>query len=113
TASNLRANAKILAAFDESKRIYLNGGAFLKPGELWRQPELAATFARLQKNGPREFYEGETAHRIADAMAQNGGPITLADLKNYHAVERVPLRGNYRGYEIVTMPLPSSGGLIL
>ncbi|MEO7414068.1 MAG: gamma-glutamyltransferase [Opitutaceae bacterium] len=113
TADNLRTNAKLLAQFPESKTIYLNNGAFSKTGDGWKQPELAATFARLQTKGPREFYEGETARMIADAMAKNGGTITPADLKAYHPVERAPLRGKYRGYDIVTMPPPSSGGIAL
>ena len=113
TAANLKAYAKLLSQFPESKRIFLADGAFHEAGTLWRQPDLAAVFARLQKNGPREFYEGETARLIADAMAKNGGAITLADLKGYTAVERKPLRGTYRGHEIVTMPPPSSGGIAL
>ena len=113
SATQLRGSAKLLGQFEESKRIYLKGGALWQAGETWRQPELADTFARLQKHGPREFYEGETARRIAEAMAKNGGTITLADLKAYRPAERAPLRGTYRGYEIVTMPPPSSGGLIL
>ena len=113
TAANLKAYAKLLSQFPESKRIFLADGAFHEAGTLWRQPDLAAVFARLQENGPREFYEGETARLIADAMAKNGGTITLADLKGYAAVERKPLRGTYRGHEIVTMPPPSSGGIAL
>ena len=113
TAANLRGNARLLAQFDESKRIYLNGGAFWKAGDLWKQPDLAATFVRLKKNGPREFYEGETARLIAAAMTKNGGTLTLADLKAYKVAERTPLRGKYRGYDIVTMPPPSSGGIAL
>ena len=109
----LSQTAAKLTQFPESKRIFLADGAMLKTGELWRQPDLAATLARLQKNGPREFYEGETARLIADAMAKNAGTIALADLKNYRAVERTPIRGTYRGYEIVSMPPPSSGGLAL
>jgi len=112
-AAGLRHNAGLLGAFADSKEIYLNGGAFWKAGDLWRQPDLAATLARLQQSGPREFYEGETARKIADAMGRNGGTIALADLKNYRAVVRAPLRGAYRGYEIVTMPPPSSGGIAL
>ena len=112
TAAGLR-QATNLATFAESRRIYQNGGAFWKAGDLWRQPELAATFARLQKNGPREFYEGETAQKIAAAMTANGGTIALMDLKNYRAIAREPLRGAYRGYDIVTMPPPSSGGIAL
>jgi gamma-glutamyltranspeptidase/glutathione hydrolase len=113
TAAILRAAAEKLGAFPESKRIFLRDGALWKTGDTFRQPELAATFGRLQQTGPREFYEGETARRIAAAMEQNGGTLALADLKNYRAVERTPLRGTYRGHEVVTMPPPSSGGLVL
>ncbi|MEI6106111.1 MAG: gamma-glutamyltransferase [Opitutae bacterium] len=113
TAASLRMFAKLLGQFDESKKIYLKDGAFLANGEKWVQSDLGETFARLQKNGPREFYEGETARRIAAAMTQHGGNITLADLAAYRVVERTPIRGSYRGYEIVTMPPPSSGGIAL
>ena len=113
TAANLRQWAKLLAQFPESKAIYLKNGEFHPAGEIWVQAYLADTFARLQKNGPREFYEGETARRIANAMTSHGGNLTLADLKNYRPVERTPLRGKYRGYEIVMMPPPSSGGVAL
>lgn len=108
-----RTHAKLLTQFDESKKIFLNDGAFWKPGDLWIQADLAATFARLQKNGPREFYEGATADLIADAMKKNGGLITLADLQAYQVAERTPLHGTYRGYDIITMPPPSSGGIAL
>ena len=113
TATSLRAFAQHLGRFDESKRVYLKDGAFHATGENWVQADLGETFARLQKNGPREFYEGETARRIAVAMAKHGGNITLADLAAYKVAERPPLRGAYRGYEIVTMPPPSSGGIAL
>ncbi len=108
-----RKHAKVLEPFTESRRLYLKEGAFWKPGDVFKQPELAATLARLQKEGPREFYEGKTAELIAGAMKENGGTITLSDLKDYKVVEREPLRGSYRGHEIVTMPLPSSGGIAL
>jgi gamma-glutamyltranspeptidase/glutathione hydrolase len=113
TAAAFREFGARFEPFADSKRIFLAGGAYLKTGDLWRQPELAATLARIQRDGAREFYEGETARMVADAMAKNGGTIALADLKGYHAVERTPLRGTYRGYEIVTMPPPSSGGIAL
>ena len=103
----------LLGQSDESKRIYLKGGNYWNAGESFVQADLGATSTRLQKNGPREFYEGETAKRMAAAMSKNGGNLTLADLKSYQAVERTPLRGKYRGYEIVTMPPPSSGGIAL
>lgn len=113
TAASFREYGARFEPFADSKRIFLAGGAYLKPGELWRQPELAATLARIQRDGAKDFYEGETARLIADGMAKNGGTITLADLKAYRAMERTPLRGTYRGYEIVTMPPPSSGGIAL
>ncbi|MFI5336199.1 MAG: gamma-glutamyltransferase [Opitutales bacterium] len=113
TAAGFHFFARLLGQFDESKRVYLKGGAFLTPGEKWVQTDLAETFARLQKSGPREFYEGETAHRIAAAMAAHGGNLTLEDLKNYRVAERTPLRGQYRGFDLVTMPPPSSGGIAL
>jgi gamma-glutamyltranspeptidase/glutathione hydrolase len=113
TAANLKQMTKLLGQFPESKTIYLKDGEFYSAGEKWIQADLGDTFSRLQKNGPREFYEGETARRIAAAMAKNGGPLTLEDLRKYQAVERTPLRGKYRGYEIVAMPPPSSGSIAL
>lgn len=112
-AEHLKSGAALLSRYEESRRIHLNNGAGWKAGEVWRQPELAATLARLQKGGPREFYEGETARRIAAAMAAHGGTITLADLRNYRAIERRPLHGQYRGHELIVMPPPSSGGITL
>lgn len=112
-SQSMRRWTERLAPFADSKRIFLKDGAFWGAGENWVQAELGETFARLQRHGPREFYEGETARRIADAMQKHGGTITLADLQNYRPVERTPLRGTYRGYDIVTMPPPSSGGVAL
>lgn len=102
-----------LAKYPETKRIYLRNGNFYNEGDVFRQPDLAATFARLQRGGPNEFYEGQTARMIADDMKRHNGLMTLADLRGYVAKEREPLRGNYRGYEIVSMPPPSSGGAVL
>ncbi len=113
TAHGMRRWEKLLGQFPDSRRIYLKDGAYWQVGERWVQAELGETFARLQRHGPREFYEGETARRIADAMRANGGTLTLEDLKAYRPVERTPLRGTYRGHEIVTMPPPSSGGIAL
>ncbi len=102
-----------LGLYPDSKRIFLNDGKFYEEGESLRQPELAATLARLQKFGAREFYEGRTARLIADDMQAHRGLITLADLKQYQAKERIPLRGTYRGHQIISMPPPSSGGTAL
>ena len=112
-ARSLHANREYLSKYAETKRIYLRNGMFYKEGELFRQPELAATFLRLQRHGPNEFYEGETARLIAADMKRNNGLMTLEDLRGYVAKERTPLRGNYRGHEIISMPPPSSGGAVL
>jgi gamma-glutamyltranspeptidase/glutathione hydrolase len=102
-----------LATYPETKRIYLNNGKLYNEGDLFRQPDLAATFARLQRAGANEFYEGQTARLITDDMKRNNGLITMADMHAYVAKERAPLRGNYRGYDIISMPPPSSGGAVL
>ena len=112
-ARSLHGNREYLSQYAETKRIYLKGGQFYKEGELFRQPELAATFARLQRFGPNEFYEGETARLIVAAMKRNNGLMTMEDLRGYVAKERTPVRGNYRGHEIISMPPPSSGGAVL
>jgi gamma-glutamyltranspeptidase/glutathione hydrolase len=105
--------SKSLAASPESKRIFQKNGAFHDVGERLAQPELAQTLQRLSAKGPNEFYEGETATRLAAEMAKNGGLITLADLKSYKAIERTPLTGTYHGYTILTSPPSSSGGIAL
>ena len=112
-ARSLYSERKYLSQYAETKRIYLKGGQFYKEGELLRQPELAATFGRLQRSGPNEFYEGETARLIVADMKRNNGLMTMEDLHNYVAKERTPVRGNYRGHEIISMPPPSSGGAVL
>lgn len=102
-----------LEKYDDSRRIFLNGGNYFREGDTLRQPELAQTLARMQKSGAREFYTGETARLIAKDMSAHNGLITLEDLKNYQPTERVPLQGTYRGYPIITMPPPSSGGIVM
>src|SRR5688500_15801010 len=111
-AGELR-RSRLLARFPESRRIFQRDGRFYEAGERFRQPDLAATLDRLRREGPREFYEGRTARLTAEDVRANGGLITEADLKVYRPVEREPLRGRYRGHEIVTMPPPSSGGIAL
>lgn len=101
-----------LALYPETKKIFLNDGKGFEVGQKWVQKDLGATLKRIQKD-PRDFYEGKTAQLIADAMASHGGSIALEDLKGYKATEREPLRTSYRGYDIVTMPPPSSGGIVI
>jgi len=112
-ARSLYHEREYLSKYAETKRIYLKNGQFYKEGELFRQPELAATFARLQRFGPNEFYDGETARLIVADMKRHNGLMTMDDLRGYVAKERAPVRGNYRGYEIISMPPPSSGGAVL
>ena len=95
----------------ESKRIFLRDGDFYKPGDTLKQPELAATLERIAQHGAQGFYEGETARRIAEAMAAHGGLITADDLKNYKTINRKPLTGDYKGFHIITAPPPSAGGI--
>lgn len=112
-ANLLHAYRNTLSRYPDSNRIFLNDGKYYQEGDLFKQPDLAATLARVEKDGAREFYTGQTARLIADDMKANNGLITLDDLKNYTAKEREPLRGTYRGYEIITMPPPSSGGIVM
>jgi len=84
-----------------------------KEGDLLIQPELAATLRRIRDNGAKGFYEGVTAKYIADEMHSGNGIISLEDLKNYKALERAVISFDYKGYNIISMPLPSSGGIIL
>jgi gamma-glutamyltranspeptidase len=109
----LRDHQSSLSLFPDSRRIFLRDGNLYHEAESLRQPDLAATLGRLQKKGPREFYEGETARLIAEDMREHRGLITAADLRDYAAKERAPLRGSYRGFEIITMPPPSAGGAVL
>ncbi|HEY0430932.1 MAG TPA: gamma-glutamyltransferase [Pyrinomonadaceae bacterium] len=112
-ARSLRGSDDYLSQYPETKRIYLNGGKFYQEGEIFRQPDLAATFTRLQNSGPNEFYEGQTARLIVDDIQRHKGLMTLADLRGYVAKEREPVRAKYRGYEVISMPPPSSGGAVL
>ncbi len=84
-----------------------------EPGELWKQPALAKTLSLIRDNGHDGFYKGETAKKIASWMKENGGIISKKDLRKYEAIERNPIRGSYKGYDIYSMPPPSSGGVAL
>ncbi len=100
----------VMKQFPETAKIFLHGSDQpLKQGELVRQPDLAATLRRLQKD-PRDFYEGRTAQLIDADMRANNGTITLDDLKAYKAIERAPIQGSYRGHPILAMGPSSSGG---
>ena len=108
---SLHASAGNLSQFPDSKRIFLKDGTFYDWNETLQQPDLARTLERIAHQGSKDFYEGETAQIIAREMEKNGGLITLADLRDYQAVERKPLEGDYKGYHVITSPPPSSGGV--
>jgi gamma-glutamyltranspeptidase/glutathione hydrolase len=92
---------------------FSRGGAPYEPGEILRQPDLARTLARLQAQGPRDFYRGETARLLAGMMAREGGLVGPADLAAYRVKVRAPLAGKYRGLAVLTVPPPSGGGIAL
>lgn len=95
-----------------SERIYLRAdGSRFEEGERFRQPELAATYRKIAQEGSDYFYRGEFGRRLAEYMADRGGLITLSDMSGYRAVLREPIVGTYRGYTVVGMPPPSSGGV--
>jgi len=101
-----------LQPFAESRRVFQRDGKFYEMGDLFVQPDLAATLTRI-KADPSDFYTGETAKRIVADMRAHGGLVTMNDLKTYTPAIRKPLRTTYRGNEIITMPTPSSGGVAL
>jgi len=102
-----------LAKYDDSRRIFLNDGKLFEEGDRLVQADLGRTLARIERLGAREFYTGQTAKMIAADMKANGGLITLDDLQNYRAAERKSLTGTYRGFQIISMPPPSSGGAVM
>lgn len=105
---------KRLARWPSSAKIFAKpDGTPFGEGDRLVQSDLADTLASVATQGPRGFYEGPVAEKLAKAVSDAGGIMTPADLKAYQAVIRSPVRGTYRGYDIVSMPLPSSGGIVL
>ncbi len=103
-----------MARWPNSAKTFSRGdGTPLQDGDRLIQSDLAATLSAIAEQGPRGFYEGLVAERLAKAVRDGGGIMTVDDLKSYQAVIRSPARGNYRGFDIVSMPLPSSGGTVL
>jgi len=99
--------------YPASVAAYSKNGSPWEEGEVMRLPDLAGTLARIQQNGRDGFYRGETARLVAEEMKRGGGIITEQDLERYQAKERRPVVGTYRGYEVISMPPPSSGGIAL
>lgn len=111
-ADSLKGLEKRLKAWPASEAIfYQEGGAFFEPGDTLVQTDLAATLQKIADMGATGFYEGETAQAIVDSVQASGGRITMEDMANYEAIMREPVSGTYRGYDIVSMPPPSSGGI--
>jgi gamma-glutamyltranspeptidase/glutathione hydrolase len=114
TADAMPYESARLARWPSSARIFLKpDGSALAAGDRLVQPDLAATLAAIARDGPQAFYDGPIAEKIAAAVQAAGGVMTSDDLRNYRARERAPVRGTYRGYDIVSMPPPSSGGVAL
>lgn len=99
--------------YPSSYKVFTNNGVAYKEGELFTQPDLARTLEQIKENGRDGFYKGRVAELLIKQIQSMGGIITQSDLDEYQPVERKPVTGNYRGYEIVSMPPPSSGGIAL
>ena len=109
-----RSSIARMAKWPSTAKLFLKpDGSLIERGALLIQSDLADTLEAISKNGPRAFYEGPIAEKISAAVRDAGGLMTSDDLKNYMAVERTALRGSYRGYQVVSMPPPSSGGVLL
>jgi gamma-glutamyltranspeptidase/glutathione hydrolase len=100
----------LLTKFPASRHIFQRDGNFYRAGDTFRQPELAHTLLRIAAN-PETFYRGSMARQIAAAIQKGGGLITVRDLAHYHVKDRAPLVGEYHGYQILTAPPPSGGGI--
>jgi gamma-glutamyltranspeptidase/glutathione hydrolase len=110
----LASGQRRMARWPSATKIF--SGADGKPlldGDRLVQPDLAATLSAISEQGPRGFYEGPVAEKLVKAVVDAGGIMTTEDLKSYQAMIRAPVRGTYRGYDIVSMPQPSSGGTVL
>ena len=109
-AKILQQEKKNMGQWPATRAIFWKNGEPLKAGDTLVQKDLAASIRLIGQQGARAFYQGAIAQKIAAETAPHAGAVTLADLRNYKVVERAPTTGTYRGYEIVTMPPPSSGG---
>lgn len=109
-AKILRQEQKNMGKWPATTEIFWKDGAPLKRGDLLVQKDLAQSMRLIAQQGAKAFYEGAIAQKIAAEMAPHAGAVTLQDLREYKVAEREPVRGTYRGHEVVTMPPPSSGG---
>lgn len=102
-----------LSRFSDSRKVFYPAGKALPTGTVWKQPDLARTLSKIQKQGSKGFYQGEVAELLVASIARHGGVMTLLDLKNYRPQWRPPVHGTYRGYDVYSMGPPSSGGVHL
>ncbi|THA01813.1 gamma-glutamyltransferase [Rodentibacter pneumotropicus] len=112
-ANLLDTEKEVLGKWQSSRKIFFKNDRTLAAGEQLIQKDLANSLKLIAKEGAKAFYEGEIAEKIVQEMKQHNGLISLEDMRNYKAIERRPIVGNYRGYKVVTMPPPSSGGIHL
>jgi gamma-glutamyltranspeptidase/glutathione hydrolase len=110
-SESLRLNRAFLAKYDASRRIFLREGRLWEPGEVFKQPELARTLEAVARHGAKGFYAGRTAQAIVATMEKYHGLITMEDFAHYKPVLRQPLVGHFRGYEVLSVSPPSSGGV--
>ena len=111
-AGRLKSTASDLRKFEATRAIYFHAdGSPLADGEMLMQPDLAASYRALAKEGADWFYRGAFAQKVDAWMKANGGILTAQDFANYHLALREPVRGTYRGFELVSFPPPSSGGV--
>ncbi|KAA0939568.1 gamma-glutamyltransferase [Psychrobacter sp. ANT_H59] len=111
-SESLEALSDRLQKWPSTKKIFFKAdGSAYQPGERLKQPELAHSLKLIAAKGADGFYKGETARKLVKAVNEAGGKMSLQDLANYQAIAREPVKGDYRGYEIVSMPPPSSGGI--
>ena len=111
-SESLTALSDRMQKWPSTKKIFFKpDGSAYQPGERLKQPELAKSLKLIAAKGADGFYKGETASKLVKAVNEAGGSMSLQDLANYEAIAREPVKGDYRGYEIVSMPPPSSGGI--
>ncbi len=112
--ADMKAYATEFKKYPSTAKAFLKNGIHTyRPGEIWKQPELANTLRLIKKRGKEGFYTGRNAELIVKTVEKYGGIITLDDLASYEAIEREPVQGTYRGYSIYSMGPPSSGGVVL
>ncbi|CAM2897862.1 gamma-glutamyltransferase [Moritella viscosa] len=111
-ANSLQATKKRLSQWPSTKTIFYKAdGSNYQPGEILKQTDLANTLTAIAKKGSPAFYQGPIAKQISNSVRNAGGMMTMQDLATYEAIERRPVTGDYRGYQVISMPPPSSGGV--